>query len=349
MKKATTGLQDAPNDIANPTRANPTRAHPIRAIPLRTDAHLRRHRLSFVRRTGGADRPDAPRDPGRKEMGRRSRLPSRAVVLHAFARPRGDAAGHLDRLAAARGQGRADRGRAVRPARGGGRAGPYAALRGHGRCAAGQGAFHRRAGRCHRRGDRGVDPRLETRLENTRGEPDRRCRLCGAVLLQAAVPAGDPVGGNLGVSSHQGDRKRPRGPCPARRHGAVIEGRSGLAGDLASAAGGTCHPGTRASGRNRHLLFQAGGADLWRRLCGPRLDGARCRCGQGMADPAPDDGRSGSGRNDARTADPGEPVRRFHGGKSGWRSVVRRRRGAGCAVDDLHPVVPVHLHRRALH
>ena len=101
------------------------------ATPPFNQAHqgLRQDRAAVVRRPRGADRAHASRAGRRAALARRATLSLRPQLLHAAARPRGDAARDLFGLAAARRQRRACRRPAVRPARRAARAGAVGALR----------------------------------------------------------------------------------------------------------------------------------------------------------------------------------------------------------------------------
>src|SRR5690606_26485032 len=111
----TTRVTTGPRDGAHEARRNAL-------------AGLRPHRPSLLRRAGRADRADAPRARRAALLAERAGVPAGALVLHAPAGTGGDAACDLRRLAAGGHPRRAPRGRALRPARGRGRARPRRTL-----------------------------------------------------------------------------------------------------------------------------------------------------------------------------------------------------------------------------
>ena len=76
-----------------------------------------RHLAADLRRPGRPDRGDAAQAGRREAVDRPAPVPARPELLHAAARPRGPAAGHLHRLAAQRHPRRTDRRHPVRAAR----------------------------------------------------------------------------------------------------------------------------------------------------------------------------------------------------------------------------------------
>ena len=91
-------------------------ARPHSRLLRRSPALLAQARLHQLWRTGRADCHHAPRAGGAAPLDQREALPARAELLHAAARPRGAAAGHLHRLADAPHLGRHRGGCAVRAA-----------------------------------------------------------------------------------------------------------------------------------------------------------------------------------------------------------------------------------------
>ena len=88
------------------------------AIPVRDGGPgLVRHLAADLRRAGRPDRGHAAHARRREAVDRPAPVPARPELLHAAARPRGPAAGHLRRLAAARHPRRPGRRRPVRAAR----------------------------------------------------------------------------------------------------------------------------------------------------------------------------------------------------------------------------------------
>ena len=161
-----------------------------------------------------ADRPDAPRAGRAPPLAERGAIPRRPRLLHVAARPRGDAARHLLRLAPARRRGRAAGGAAIRAAGRGGdlRAGLH--LRGLWRPARGAGGVPRHQGR--RRGGRGPGPAEGRPPRPDRARPlgDRGPVLRGDLRAAPALPPDRRGGGALRRARRAGGRARPVPPPP---------------------------------------------------------------------------------------------------------------------------------------
>ncbi len=118
-----------------------------------------------------------------------------------------------------------------------------------------------------------------------------------------------------------------------------------------------CDPDDAGCGQHlwpdRAVLHQDGDGDLRRRLCRARL----CRAAGGralsLAQGAGDARRARHGRDHAGPADHGAAVRGLHGGLSRSRHAAAdaggNARRPACDLGDVHAVLPLDLHRRALY
>ena len=285
---------------------------------------LAQDRLHQFRRAGRPDRHDAPHAGRREKVDRRAAFPARAQFLHAAAGAGGAEARDLHRLGAAR---RARRARRRHPVRAAGRAGD-AGLEPRLCARARRRVDRRRAVRHQGRGagdrGRGADPHRQARAEDPTADRARRRGVRRHLLSQRAVPAdrrgrgADRLsGGALGAAADgpEGRGCRPRARCAGPLAAVLPRGRHRR--DRLVGAGRAC--GARArpracAGEHRHVLLQARGGELRRRLRAARLHGAAGGRDASLDDRARDGRRPRPRRDHAGAAHSGDAVRRLSRG-----------------------------------